>query len=48
MSELCNTFVDKIKCKKCGNNETEILRRGKFSSDIIFCPSCDDICNMLK
>jgi len=40
--------VKKIKCVKCGNNDVEILRRGKFTSDILFCPSCDDICNALK
>ncbi|CAD6524099.1 conserved hypothetical protein [metagenome] len=37
----------KIKCKKCGGTETEILRRGKFSEDVLFCPFCDDICNKL-
>jgi len=38
----------KIKCQKCGGNNTEILRRGKFSKDVLFCPSCDDICTKLK
>ena len=38
----------KIKCKKCGNEETEILRRGKFSNDILFCPYCDDLTKMLR
>jgi len=40
--------MKKIKCKKCGNKNTEILRRGKFSHDILFCPFCDDICNALR
>ena len=43
--------MQKIKCQKCGNENTEILRRGKFADDdddVLFCPSCDDICNKLK
>ena len=28
--------MQKIKCTKCGNDETEILRRGKFAEDILF------------
>jgi uncharacterized Zn finger protein len=39
--------MQKIQCEKCGNNETEILRRGKFADDILFCPNCDDICNKI-
>lgn len=40
--------MKKIQCKKCGNLDAEILRRGKFSKDVLFCPNCDDICNSLK
>ena len=40
--------MKKIKCTKCGNYDAEILRQGKFTHDILFCPSCDDICNALK
>lgn len=40
--------MQKTKCHKCGNNETEILRRGKFAQDVLFCPYCDDICNTLR
>ena len=39
--------MHKIKCERCGNNETEILRRGKFADDVLFCPYCDDISNRL-
>lgn len=46
-SKIITQIMHKIKCKKCGNIETEILRRGKFSEDVLFCPSCDDICNKL-
>ena len=40
--------MQKTTCQKCGNNETEVLRRGKFAEDVLFCPSCDDICNKLQ
>jgi hypothetical protein len=40
--------MQKIQCPKCGNKETEILRLGKFSKDILFCPNCDDICNKVR
>ncbi len=40
--------MQKTKCQKCGNHETEILRRGKFGKDVLFCPYCDDICNTLR
>ncbi len=40
--------MKKTECKKCGNKNTEILRRGKFAHDILFCPYCDDICNALR
>lgn len=40
--------MEKIRCKKCGNLDAEILRRGKHSKDVLFCPHCDDICNALK
>lgn len=46
-SYVVKLIMHKIKCKKCGSMETEILRRGKFSKDVIFCPSCDDICNRI-
>ena len=39
--------MQKICCSRCGNKDTEILRRGKFSDDVLFCPLCDDICNEL-
>lgn len=39
--------MQKTECDRCGNKNTEILRRGKFSQDVLFCPFCDDICNKL-
>jgi hypothetical protein len=46
-SNIVKLIMHKTKCKKCGNIETEILRRGKFSEDVLFCPFCDDICNKI-
>ena len=40
--------MKKVKCIKCGQNDAEILRRGKYSKDVLFCPYCDDICNALQ
>ena len=40
--------MKKINCPKCGKNETEILRMGRFSDDVLFCPYCDDICNKMR
>jgi late competence protein required for DNA uptake (superfamily II DNA/RNA helicase) len=40
---LCH--MHKIKCKRCGGEDAEILWHGKFASNVIYCPHCDDICN---
>jgi hypothetical protein len=39
--------MQKTQCDRRGNKNTEILRRGKFSQDNLFCPSYDYICNKL-
>ncbi len=41
-------LMHKIHCEKCGNNETEILRLGKFAKDVLFCPYCDDITKKIR
>ena len=37
--------MQKVECNKCGNQDAEMLRRGRYGGDVIFCPHCDDICN---
>ena len=39
--------MQKVECDRCGNEDAEILRLGKYSNDVLFCPKCDDICNSL-
>ena len=40
--------MEKIKCLQCGNVNTEIIHSGKYNMDILFCPPCDDICEVLQ
>ena len=40
-------FMHKTQCDRCGNEDAGILRRGKYASDVLFCPHCDDIGNKL-